>query len=323
MPRLRWIGASRNSSTRRAWVLHPQLSLAGGAIRGWDRRNAYYFQMIQALALHYRFDIEAPWVNLPEKVQYAVLHGSGEEPINFRYVDARGRSAKRAHPFEGILPNLERRFRETESATVREELGKYRARDAARVRWRAPEPHGAPCARGQFDVARNRATVRGEGDGALRPTRGWPAGAARSRRASSRKSPTGCAFLVDVGLDYLTPRPQRGDFVPVAKRQRIRLASQVGSGLTGVLYILDEPPSVCTSATTSACSRRWWRLRDLGNTVLVVEHDEEAILTADHVLDIGPGAGVHGGHVVAQGTPAEVARQPRLADRRPTFPAAR
>jgi excinuclease ABC subunit A len=286
-------------------VMHPQLSLAGGAIRGWDRRNAYYFQLIQALAAHYHFDIEAPWVKLPEKIRAVVLQGSGEESISFKYVDARGRTAKRAHPFEGILPNLERRFRETESSTVREELGKYRGTR------RCPECEGARLNRAARhvyvadvslpEIARLSVARAMEHFGQL-AVAGWRGEIATRivKEVADR-----LRFLVDVGLDYLT-LDRSAETLSGGEAQRIRLASQVGSGLTGVLYILDEPSIGLHQRDNQRLLATLKRLRDLGNTVLVVEHDEEAILTADHVLDIGPGAGVHGGRVVAQGTPQAV-----------------
>jgi excinuclease ABC subunit A len=286
-------------------VMHPQLSLAGGAIRGWDRRNAYYFQLIQALAAHYHFDIEAPWVKLPEKIRALVLQGSGDESISFKYVDARGRTAKRAHPFEGILPNLERRYRETESSTVREELGKYRGTrrcpecEGARLNRAARHVHVANVA--LPEIARLSVARAMEHFGQL-AVAGWRGEIATRivKEVADR-----LRFLVDVGLDYLT-LDRSAETLSGGEAQRIRLASQVGSGLTGVLYILDEPSIGLHQRDNQRLLATLKRLRDLGNTVLVVEHDEEAILTADHVLDIGPGAGVHGGRVVAQGTPQAV-----------------
>jgi excinuclease ABC subunit A len=286
-------------------VLNPSLSLAGGAIRGWDRRNAYYFQMIRALAAHYHFDIETPWVTLPETIRNVVLNGSGDTDIEFRYMDSRGRAAKRAHPFEGILPNLDRRYRETESATVREELGKYRGTRR--------------CA--QCDGARLNADARHVQVGGHTLPQVAALSVADALDLYSKLTLTGwrgeiaarivkevadrLRFLVDVGLDYLTLE-RSAETLSGGESQRIRLASQVGSGLTGVLYILDEPSIGLHQRDNQRLLGTLQRLRDLGNTVLVVEHDEEAILTADHVLDLGPGAGVHGGRVVAQGTPAEI-----------------
>jgi excinuclease ABC subunit A len=290
-------------------VMHPQLSLAGGAIRGWDRRNAYYFQMIRALSQHFTFDIEAPWVSLPAQVREVVLHGSGDTEITFRYTDSRGRSAKKSHPFEGILPNLERRYRETESSTVRDELGKYRGMR------RCPE-----CSGGRLNSTARHVHVAGTTLPEVTrlsvakamehyiqlQVSGWRGEVAVRivKEVSDR-----LRFLVDVGLDYLT-LDRSAETLSGGEAQRIRLASQVGSGLTGVLYILDEPSIGLHQRDNQRLLATLQRLRDLGNTVLVVEHDEEAIMTADYVLDIGPGAGVHGGTVVAAGTPAEVRGNP-------------
>ncbi|MGC4029718.1 MAG: excinuclease ABC subunit UvrA [Steroidobacteraceae bacterium] len=290
-------------------VMHPQLSLAGGAIRGWDRRNAYYFQMIRALATHYRFDIEAPWATLPAKVQQVVLHGSGDTPVEFRYTDSRGRAVKRAHPFEGIIPNLERRYRETESVMVREELGKYRGMR------RCAECNGARLnadARNVFVAERSLPEVAALSVAdamalyADLTVEGWRGEiAARIVKEVADR----LRFLVDVGLDYLT-LDRSAETLSGGEAQRIRLASQVGSGLTGVLYILDEPSIGLHQRDNQRLLATLKRLRDLGNTVLVVEHDEEAILAADHVLDLGPGAGVHGGRVVSQGTPQQICADP-------------
>jgi excinuclease ABC subunit A len=286
-------------------VMHAQLSLAGGAIRGWDRRNAYYFLMVRALASHYKFDLEVPWATLPVEVQQVVLHGSGEAEIEFRYTDARGRAAKRKHAFEGIIPNLERRYRETESATVREELGKYRGTR------RCPECEGTRLnepARHVFvggvrlpDVAALSVADALQHHLSL-TLPGWRAEiAARIVKEVADR----LRFLVDVGLDYLT-LDRSAETLSGGEAQRIRLASQVGSGLTGVLYILDEPSIGLHQRDNQRLLGTLKRLRDLGNTVLVVEHDEEAIMSADHVLDLGPGAGVHGGAVVAEGTPKQI-----------------
>jgi excinuclease ABC subunit A len=286
-------------------VMHPNLSLAGGAIRGWDRRNAYYFQMIRALAAHYRFDIEAPWSTLPEAVRKVVLNGSGSTDIEFRYTDSRGRAAKRAHPFEGILPNLERRYRETESATVREELGKYRgtrrcaACDGARLNADARNVQVGGTTLPQVAALSVADALALYSELKLAGWRGEIAARIVKEVADRLR------FLVDVGLDYLT-LDRSAETLSGGESQRIRLASQVGSGLTGVLYILDEPSIGLHQRDNQRLLGTLKRLRDLGNTVLVVEHDEEAILAADHVLDLGPGAGVHGGRVVAQGTPAQI-----------------
>jgi excinuclease ABC subunit A len=286
-------------------VLHPQLSLAGGAIRGWDRRNAYYFQMIRALSLHYGFDIETPWSQLPPEIREVVLHGSGTTDVEFRYTDARGKPAKKRHPFEGILPNLERRFRETESATVREELGKYRGTRACAAchgaRLNRNSRHVHVGGRMLPDVAHLSVAAALDLYRTL-ALEGWRGEiAARIVKEVADR----LRFLVDVGLDYLT-LDRSAETLSGGEAQRIRLASQVGSGLTGVMYILDEPSIGLHQRDNQRLLGTLKRLRDLGNTVIVVEHDEDAILTADHVLDLGPGAGVHGGAIVAQGTPAQI-----------------
>jgi excinuclease ABC subunit A len=290
-------------------VIHPQLSLAGGAIRGWDRRNAYYFVMIRALATHYKFDLEAPWISLPEASRNAVLYGSGTTEIEFKYTDSRGRAARKTHAFEGIIPNLERRYRETESATVREELGKYRGTR------RCPECAGArlnAVARHVFVGATPLPAIArlSVADAMTHFTtltlEGWRGEIANRivKEVADR-----LRFLVDVGLDYLT-LDRSAETLSGGEAQRIRLASQVGSGLTGVMYILDEPSIGLHQRDNERLLGTLKRLRDLGNTVIVVEHDEDAILSADYVLDLGPGAGVHGGYIVASGTPAEVRDTP-------------
>jgi excinuclease ABC subunit A len=290
-------------------VTNPELSLAGGAIRGWDRRNAYYFQLIQSLAKHYRFDIETLWTELPAKVQKVVLYGSGAEEISFRYAEGKGRTSNKKHKFEGILPNLERRYRETESSTVREELAKYlgtqpcpeckgtRLNRAARFVFVAerslPEVAHLTVGRAlEFFTGLNLVGWRGEV-------------AAKIVKDVAER----LRFLVDVGLDYLT-LDRSAESLSGGEAQRIRLASQVGSGLTGVMYILDEPSIGLHQRDNRRLLATLKHLRDIGNTVIVVEHDEDAILAADHVLDIGPGAGVHGGEIVAEGTPQEIEANP-------------
>jgi excinuclease ABC subunit A len=284
---------------------HPHLSLAGGAIRGWDRRNAYYFQLVRSLAEHYDFDVETPFEQLPEKLRKVVLFGSGKESIEFAYFDGRGGMTRRAHRFEGIIPNMERRYRETESGTVRDELSKYLG------------THPCPACKGTRlnEAARNvfvaerglaevTATAVGEAlaffSGLELP--GWRGAVARKivKEINDR-----LRFLVDVGLDYLT-LDRSAETLSGGEAQRIRLASQIGSGLVGVMYILDEPSIGLHQRDNRRLLNTLLHLRDLGNTVIVVEHDEEAIATADHIVDIGPGAGVHGGRVVAQGSPADI-----------------
>ena len=284
---------------------HPHLSLAGGAIRGWDRRNAYYFQLVKSLAEHYEFDVETPFEQLPARIRKTVLFGSGNESIEFAYFDGRGGMKRRKHRFEGIIPNMERRYRETESGTVRDELSKYlgthpcpsckgtRLNEAAR--------HVFVADRGLADVT---ATAVGEAlaffDALDLP--GWRGEVARKIVKEIRDR---LKFLVDVGLDYLT-LDRSAETLSGGEAQRIRLASQIGSGLVGVMYILDEPSIGLHQRDNRRLLNTLVHLRDLGNTVIVVEHDEEAIATADHIVDIGPGAGVHGGRIVAQGVPADI-----------------
>ena len=290
-------------------VHHPHLSLAGGAIRGWDRRNAYYFQLIQSLARHYKFDIEKPWQELSAKHQKVLLYGSGEDKIDFRYVDAKGGTSRRSHRWEGVIPNLDRRYRETESLVVREELAKYLSNQPC------PECGGTRlnrAARNVFVAGTNLPTLAklSVGDAlkfsAELKLEGW-----RAEIAAKITKEVGerLRFLSDVGLDYLT-LDRSAETLSGGEAQRIRLASQIGSGLVGVMYILDEPSIGLHQRDNDRLLRTLNRLRDLGNTVLVVEHDEDAIRHADHVVDLGPGAGVHGGRVIAQGTPDQIAADP-------------
>ena len=290
-------------------VLHPQLSLAGGAVRGWDRRNDHYFHLIQSLSKHYGFDIETPWTELPEHVRHVLLNGSGEEVIEFSYREEGGRRSRKRHPFEGILPNLTRRYRETESPMVREELARYlgmrpcpecqgtRLNRAARYVFVAghslPEVAHLTVGRAlQFFEQLNLEGWRGEV-------------AAKIVKGVAER----LRFLSDVGLDYLT-LDRSAETLSGGESQRIRLASQVGSGLTGVMYILDEPSIGLHQRDNRRLLATLKHLRDLGNTVIVVEHDQEAIEEADHVVDLGPGAGAHGGQLVAQGTPQEIKANP-------------
>ncbi|MDE2051691.1 MAG: excinuclease ABC subunit UvrA, partial [Gammaproteobacteria bacterium] len=291
-------------------VTHPDLSLASGAVRGWDRRNSHYFQLIQSLASHYRFDIEVPWTGLPERARQVLLYGSGEEAIEFRYSEGQSAGKRRAtvkrHPFEGILPNLERRYRETESATVREELAKYLG-----VRT-CPDCGGARLNRAaRFVFVADKAlpeVTRLSVGHALELYRSLTLAGWRSEVAAPivKEVAQRLRFLADVGLQYLT-LDRGADTLSGGEAQRIRLASQVGSGLTGVMYILDEPSIGLHQRDNARLLGTLKRLRDLGNTVIVVEHDEEAIREADHVVDLGPGAGAHGGHIVAEGTPQDIA----------------
>ena len=281
-------------------VVHPNLSLAAGAVRGWDRRNMYYFQLILSLARHYKFDIDMPWEQLPEGIRHAVLFGSGDEHVTFRYLTEAGGSVNRKHRFEGIVPNMERRYKETESPAVREELSKYISQRPC------PDCHGERlnrAARNVFVGERNLPALTALPiDQSLDffhklTLPGWRGEIATKIVKEIRER---LRFLVDVGLDYLT-LDRQADSLSGGEAQRIRLASQIGAGLVGVMYVLDEPSIGLHQRDNERLLGTLTRLRDLGNTVIVVEHDEEAIRAADHIVDIGPGAGVHGGEIVAQG----------------------
>ncbi|MBA3731963.1 MAG: excinuclease ABC subunit UvrA, partial [Gammaproteobacteria bacterium] len=290
-------------------VGHPELSLAGGAVRGWDRRNSYYFQLIRSLAAHYGFDIEAPYASLDDKTKHAILYGSGKQRIEFNYADERGRTTTRRHAFEGIIPNMQRRYRETDSEAVRDELAKYLANQPC------PDCNGTRlnvAARNVFiedrslpEIARLPIGETGEFFKALALT---------GRRGEIAKKivkeiQQRLTFLINVGLDYLTLE-RSAETLSGGEAQRIRLASQIGAGLVGVMYILDEPSIGLHQRDNQRLLDTLTYLRDLGNTVIVVEHDEDAIRAADHVVDMGPGAGRHGGRVVAEGRPAEIAANP-------------
>ena len=291
-------------------VVHPELSLAAGAVRGWDRRNAYYFQLVQSLAKHYGFDVDTPWQELPQSARDAVLSGSGTETITFTYITDSGARTQRKHRFEGIVPNLERRYRETESSAVREELGKYISERPC------PECEGARLNRSARNVfVANRpmqSLVVLPIDEALTFFKSLELPGWRGEIATKIVKEIGerLTFLVDVGLDYLTLE-RKADTLSGGEAQRIRLASQIGAGLVGVMYVLDEPSIGLHQRDNERLLGTLTRLRDLGNTVIVVEHDEDAIRLADHIVDIGPGAGVHGGEVVAQGTYEDVLKAPR------------
>jgi excinuclease ABC subunit A len=288
-------------------VAYPGLSLAGGAIKGWDRRNQFYFQMLIGLAAHYRFDIDMPFDKLSEEAQNIILYGSGKDKIPFKYPGERGRAIVREEVFEGIVPNLERRYKETDSLAVREELAKYISNKAC------PDCEGTRLRR----EARN---VR-VGDKTLHALSAMPLKDAHRWFDSVKLSPQKMAiadkilkeivsrltFLNNVGLDYLS-LVRSADTLSGGEAQRIRLASQIGSGLTGVMYVLDEPSIGLHQRDNDRLLQTLKRLRDLGNSVIVVEHDEEAIMCADYVVDMGPGAGEHGGQIVAQGTPDEIKR---------------
>ncbi len=289
-------------------VSSTHVSLAGGAVRGWDRRNAYYFQIIQALAKHYGFDVDTPFEELPKKIRDTVLYGSGDEIIEFRYFGDSG-VQKRRHPFAGIIPNLERRYRETDSRIVREELSKYISQKACTA-----------CNGQRLNQEARHVFVA---DTNLPTITAWPIvrclqffdqlklDGSRGEIAKKIVKEVGdrLHFLVNVGLDYLT-LDRKADTLSGGEAQRIRLASQIGAGLVGVMYILDEPSIGLHQRDNARLLATLTRLRDIGNTVIIVEHDEEAIRSADYVVDIGPGAGVHGGRIIFRGTPEELQQDP-------------
>ncbi len=288
-------------------VVNSDLSLAGGAIRGWDRKTTYYFQMIKSLSEHYGFDIETPFSELPEKLRNVVLFGSGKEKIEFYYENTRGMQVRQKHRFEGVIPNLERRYRETESSAVREELARFLNSQPC------PECDGTRlnrAARHVFVAGRALPEISELSVGHAREffeelsLEGW-----RKTIADKIVKEIGArlGFLSDVGLDYLSLN-RSAETLSGGEAQRIRLASQIGSGLVGVMYILDEPSIGLHQRDNQRLLGTLTHLRDIGNTVIVVEHDEEAIMAADHVVDLGPGAGVHGGKVVAEGSPAAIKR---------------
>ena len=290
-------------------VAHPELALASGAIKGWDARNQYYHQMLVAVAQHYGFDLNQPFDQLPESAQRVILHGSGESEIPFTYVNERGRKMVRRHPFEGVIPSLERRLRETDSLVVRDELAKLRSQRAC------PVCEGSRLRR----EARNVFIGEGEQQRGI-----WQISAAPLAEASQyfealaftgakkeiaskivKEIGSRLHFLVNVGLDYLA-LDRAADTLSGGESQRIRLASQIGSGLTGVMYVLDEPSIGLHQRDNDRLIGTLKHLRDLGNSVIVVEHDEDAIRAADYIVDMGPGAGAHGGQVVARGTLDEI-----------------
>ena len=291
-------------------VAHPSLSLAAGAVKGWDRRNQFYFQMLQSLAAFYEFDIETAFEDLPEAVRQSVLYGSGEQAIPFSYMNERGRASVREHPFEGIIRNLERRYRETDSAAVREELAKYQNNQTCPA-----------CEGTRLRHEARHVKLGSDGDArAIFEVSGWPLrdalgyfqtlrldGAAKREIADKviKEIVARLMFLNNVGLDYLSLE-RSADTLSGGEAQRIRLASQIGSGLTGVMYVLDEPSIGLHQRDNDRLIATLKHLCDLGNSVIVVEHDEDMIRMADYVVDMGPGAGEHGGMVVARGTPQQI-----------------
>ncbi|WAK00322.1 excinuclease ABC subunit UvrA [Methylobacter sp. YRD-M1] len=287
-------------------IIHnPDISLAGGAVRGWDRRNAYYYQIICSLAKHYNFDPEIPFSQLPNDIQSMILYGSGNETIEFKFMGGSGFAKKRRHSFEGIIANMERRYHETDSQMVREELSKYLSNRICNV-----------CDGARLNISARNVFVE---DLPIHHLTRFPV--RKSLEFFSRLKLTGkrgevadkivkeiqerLEFLVNVGLDYLT-LDRSAETLSGGEAQRIRLASQIGAGLVGVMYVLDEPSIGLHQRDNQRLLNTLFRLRDLGNTVIVVEHDEDAIRSANHIVDIGPGAGVHGGRVIAQGALADI-----------------
>ncbi len=289
---------------------NPELSLAGGAIRGWDRRNFYYFQMLRSLAEHYQFDIEAPFNSLDTATQKAVLYGSGKDPIEFKYINDRGDTTVRRHPFEGVLHNMERRYKETESSAVREELAKFISNRSCAA------CHGTRLRREARYVFVENTTLPEISElsigHALSFFQNMKLSGQRAQIAEKVLKEIGdrLKFLVNVGLNYLS-LSRSAETLSGGEAQRIRLASQIGAGLVGVMYVLDEPSIGLHQRDNERLLETLIHLRNLGNTVIVVEHDEDAIRAADHVIDIGPGAGVHGGEVVAAGTVDDIMAEPK------------
>ena len=290
-------------------VVNPAISLAAGAIRGWDKKNQFYFQMLTSLAAHFGFDIDAPYVDLAEDVKEVLLHGSGRVILPFQYANERGRMMLREHSFEGIINNLERRYKETDSQAVREDLSKFISNTSCPT-----------CGGTRLRTEARHVRV---GEKTLHEISRLPLGEARNYfnclTLTGNKAQVAdkilkeitarISFLINVGLDYLCLE-RSAETLSGGESQRIRLASQIGSGLTGVMYVLDEPSIGLHQRDNDRLLQTLKNLRDMGNTVIVVEHDEDAIRSADYVVDIGPGAGVHGGAIVAEGTPAEVTANP-------------
>ncbi len=290
-------------------VQNESISLAGGAVKGWDRRNFYYYQMLTSLAKHYKFDIETPYEDLPQKIKDIVMHGSGKEEIEFQYMNDRGDVVIRKHPFEGILNNMARRYKETESMSVREELAKNISNrpctDCGGSRLR-PEARNVYI--GNINLPQISEKSIGE---SLEFFQGLTLTGQKAQIAEKilKEIRERLEFLVNVGLNYLS-LSRSAETLSGGEAQRIRLASQIGAGLVGVMYVLDEPSIGLHQRDNERLLNTLIHLRNLGNTVIVVEHDEDAIREADHIIDIGPGAGVHGGQVIAQGTAKEIMANP-------------
>lgn len=290
-------------------VHHADKSLADGAIRGWDRNSLYYFPMLQSLADHYQFDVETPFEKLSKSIQEVILYGSQGEPIEFRYLGHRGNYTVKCHPFEGVIPNMKRRYQESESSMVREELRRYIASRPCQVCGGARLREEA---RHVFVAGKNLPELTAYSiDKAYAFFKSMKVAGYRGEIAAkiNKEIVERLGFLVNVGLDYLS-LARSAETLSGGEAQRIRLASQIGSGLVGVMYILDEPSIGLHQRDNARLLKTLFHLRDIGNTVIVVEHDEEAIRAADFILDVGPGAGIHGGEIVAQGKPAEIMQCP-------------
>jgi excinuclease ABC subunit A len=290
-------------------VAFPHLSLASGAIKGWDRRNQFYFQMLQSLSTHFAFELDVPFEKMAASTQKLILEGSGTEKIPFHYVNDRGRTVVREHVFEGVIPNLERRYKETDSVVVREELAKFISNKTC------PDCQGSRLREEARNVRVGGETIYHVSGKPLKEGLGFFKQLALTGNKAQiadkivKEIASRMTFLNDVGLDYLS-LDRSAETLSGGEAQRIRLASQIGSGLTGVMYVLDEPSIGLHQRDNDRLLKTLKHLRDLGNTVIVVEHDEDAILAADYVVDIGPGAGVHGGRIVAQGTPKQILANP-------------
>ena len=290
-------------------VHNPSISLAGGAVKGWDRRNFYYYQMLTSLSRHYKFDIEAPFETLPKKIQQIILNGSDKEEIEFQYMNDRGDTVVRHHAFEGILNNMARRYKETESMAVREELAKYiSTRPCADCCGSRLRPEARHVYIGQTNLPDVSEMSIGE---ALSFFEKMALAGQKAQIAEKilKEIKERLSFLVNVGLNYLS-LSRSAETLSGGEAQRIRLASQIGAGLVGVMYVLDEPSIGLHQRDNERLLNTLIHLRNLGNTVIVVEHDEDAIRAADHIIDIGPGAGVHGGEIVAEGSVQEIMANP-------------
>ncbi|MCF6203951.1 MAG: excinuclease ABC subunit UvrA [Methylococcaceae bacterium] len=291
-------------------VHNSEISLSGGAIRGWDRRNAYYYQIICSLAKHYGFDTEAPYSEISQEIKAILLYGSGSEKINFQFVSGTGKKQTKSHPFEGIIVNMERRYHETDSQLVRDELAKYLTKKAC------DQCNGARLNTAARHVFIKKKPIQDLTSLPVKQALEFfsdlhlPGHRGEIAEKINKEIQQRLEFLVNVGLDYLT-LDRSADTLSGGEAQRIRLASQIGAGLVGVMYVLDEPSIGLHQRDNQKLLNTLFRLRDLGNTVIVVEHDEDAILSAQHVVDIGPGAGIHGGEIVAMGTPEEIKNNPK------------